>query len=542
MKRFFLVVSIIILALASAYKAEAKTTLLTMKTAFCYNMTDSDTVITIEPTFIQEMKVGQSKDISVSIKPKPESDIRHKITVDYDKTIVDVTETSSGFQITALIESTGRSVQITFKAEGLSDQNLTIGKITPKEEQKPTTAENNYAVWINEAPDNEHKWKKSAEQNNTINKMTIGGTGVDLKILNNNTPITADVISKYSDIVSIETKDGNIYHLKAEQAGTNINVTIKIDENIINTITINQVVERPAQTTQAQNAKTTSNQQKTEKTDNITQDFRKRIKVLVNDSIQTHKELIKLKDSNTSLETANNKLKREICDLEDEIPAISTTLAIIIGIVGTLIIAIIVFIILYKKIEKIFYEDLKDAEKETYELRRQLNDNHSDKNIKEKRLKELEGEIDKFKKENDSLKIQIMHLTNTTSKIQSTINHGIVENQPVIDNNPPTPEPPRIVSMYSDCIIDGYFNRVSKRPDEDTVFELVLDDENMNMASVDVYQGAHRRIIANPAFIDGCEKQIVGNSSVNVERKGIAEKDADNGKWRLIKAPIIEIR
>lgn len=527
-----------ILVLASALTAEAKLALSEKEIVFCDNTTADDSVVkaigfTLEPLSIDEMKAGDSKEIS--IKVTPENAIMPDINPLYDdsNTLIKVEKTSTGFKITALQESSNRQMQITFKAEGLEDQILTIEKITRKEEQKPTTAENNYVVWINEAPEYNNKWKESTKAGNTIKKMTIGGSGVDLKILNNNTPIKAAVISEQSEIVSIETKDGNIYHLKAEQAGTNINVTIKIDEKIINTITIIQVAEKQKPATQ--NVKETSNQQ----TDNnITQGLNKRIENLVNDSTQTHNDLNILKQEIESLKQE----KQRLYDLENEPPKISTTLAIIIGIVGTLIIAIIAFIILYKKIEKSFLEDLKDAEKETYELRRQLNDKHSDKSIKEKRLKELEGEIDKFKKENDSLKMEIMHLQKNSSKVQSTTNQEIVENQPVIDNNPPTPEPPRIVSLYSDCIVDGYFNRVSERPDEDTVFELVLDDENKSMASVNVYQGAHRRIIANPAFIDGCEKQIVGNSNVNVENKGIAEKDADNGKWRLIKAPIIEIR
>lgn len=529
-----------ILVLASALTAEAKLALSEKEIVFCDNTTADDSVVkaigfTLEPLSIDEMKAGDSKEIS--IKVTPENAIMPDINPLYDdsNTLIKVEKTSTGFKITALQESSNRQVQITFKAEGLEDQTLTIKKIVQQNTPPATIQENNYVVWINEVPNNKDKWKQSKEANNTINKMTIGGTGVDLKILNNDTPITAEVVSEQPQKVSIKSKEGNIYHLKAEQAGGNIKVTIKIDEQTKYTITIKQVVETTEQTGKSPTAKETSNQQRqSDDSQNKITQLHQRITSLKSDSTICHKALAELQLKYDGLEKT---YEYEIENLKKRIKY-----AIIFSIIGTLIIAFVVLILLYKKLNKTFSDDLKDAEKETYGLRRQLNDKHSDKSIKEKRLKELEGEIDKFKKENDSLKMEIMHLQKNSSKVQSTTNQEIVENQPVIDNNPPTPEPPRIVSMYSDCIIDGYFNRVSERPDEDTVFELVLDDENMNMASVDVYQGAHRRIIANPAFIDGCEKQIVGNSNVRVERKGIAEKDADNGKWRLIKAPMIEIR
>lgn len=525
------------MALASAVKAEAKPTLSTKGTFFSNN-TANDTVIKINPALIKEMKVGDKKDISVNIEPKPEHEKTPQITPTYDEEVVEVETTSSGFKITALKESNNNLVKITFSAEGLADQALTIEKIVKQNNPSPT-AEENYVVWINEAPDNPKKWKQSQH---TIQKMTIGGTGVDLKILNNNMPIIADVSVFPPENVQIESQNGYLYHLRAEQIGKNIKVFIKINGLTIDTITISQVAEKTAKKGQSQNAKITSNQQKTEKTDNNNQQLlQKQIEQLNITNQEKSDSITKLLNNISLLNTENTKKSNRIRDLESEKPLISTALAIIIGIVGTLIVAVILFIILYKKIEKTFSEDLKDAEKESHELRKQLNDNNSDKSFKEKRLKELEDEVNQFKKENDSLKMEIMHLQKNTSKVQSTINQETVEDQSVSENTPETPEP-RIVSLYSDCIVDGYFNRVSERPDEDTVFELVLDEENKSEASVDVYQGAHRRIIANPAFIDGCEKQIVGNSSVHIDNKGIAEKDADNGKWRLIKAPIIEIR
>lgn len=84
--------------------------------------------------------------------------------------------------------------------------------------------------------------------------------------------------------------------------------------------------------------------------------------------------------------------------------------------------------------------------------------------------------------------------------------------------------------MYADCIVDSYFNNVTEKPDEDTVFEL---HTSSNTADFIIYSGAKRRIIANPAYLDGCEKQIIGDSEVIVEEKGTAQIQMD-GKWKII--------
>lgn len=84
--------------------------------------------------------------------------------------------------------------------------------------------------------------------------------------------------------------------------------------------------------------------------------------------------------------------------------------------------------------------------------------------------------------------------------------------------------------MYADCIVDNFFNKVTNEPDEDTVFEFHAHN---NMADFVIYSGAKRRIIANPAYLDGCEKQIIGDSDVIVDETGIAQIQMD-GKWKII--------
>lgn len=104
----------------------------------------------------------------------------------------------------------------------------------------------------------------------------------------------------------------------------------------------------------------------------------------------------------------------------------------------------------------------------------------------------------------------------------------------------PPPEPPK--SLYADSIFDGKFNRVRDRVDDDTIFELKLSHPNDTSATVVVYEPSYRRVIANPVFLEGCEKHVLGsaNTSVDMLRNGIAVKDSE-GRWRLTTVPEVQI-
>ena len=48
-------------------------------------------------------------------------------------------------------------------------------------------------------------------------------------------------------------------------------------------------------------------------------------------------------------------------------------------------------------------------------------------------------------------------------------------------------------------------------------------------------------MLANASYLEGCEKQIIGNSSVEIVREGEAER-AFNGKWKVVSPLKVEIR
>jgi hypothetical protein len=102
---------------------------------------------------------------------------------------------------------------------------------------------------------------------------------------------------------------------------------------------------------------------------------------------------------------------------------------------------------------------------------------------------------------------------------------------------------PQPQSLYADAIIDGKFNRVKEAADEsETNFELKLNRTGDTTAKVVVYSGAYRRILANPSFLEGCEKQLIGNNytSITTTKEGVAQKDSD-GKWRITTVPEVKI-
>lgn len=88
-------------------------------------------------------------------------------------------------------------------------------------------------------------------------------------------------------------------------------------------------------------------------------------------------------------------------------------------------------------------------------------------------------------------------------------------------------------ALYADAIIDGYFVKVRETLDEDSVFVLQLNGENSAVFSV--FESAKQRVMANPSYLEGCEKQILGNTmELEIMSKGLAQRDASNGKWKVI--------
>jgi|GEM_PF-5636031 len=171
-----------------------------------------------------------------------------------------------------------------------------------------------------------------------------------------------------------------------------------------------------------------------------------------------------------------------------------------------------------KKNKKALAEATNELQEAKEKLEKQEKKLGEIKNL-ETQLKGKDVEISELKKEIEELKAKLPL------------------SPPISSSAPP---PPRPLSLYADAIIDGRFYRVEEQPNEDTVFELELSKAEDREATIVIYPPAHRRVIANPSFLEGCEKQVIGSTTVTMRRNGKAQKD-DMGQWAITTPPKVEI-
>ena len=97
------------------------------------------------------------------------------------------------------------------------------------------------------------------------------------------------------------------------------------------------------------------------------------------------------------------------------------------------------------------------------------------------------------------------------------------------------------MTLFADAIIDDCFVKVRETPNEDSIF--ILHQNGENSAAFEVYESAYNRVVANPSFLEGCEKQVIGESlQLEIISKGMAQKDFSNGKWKVINKLNVIIR
>ena len=82
---------------------------------------------------------------------------------------------------------------------------------------------------------------------------------------------------------------------------------------------------------------------------------------------------------------------------------------------------------------------------------------------------------------------------------------------------------------YAESIQDNRYVKVKELQTEDAIFEITVKPDK-NTATVTICKAALGKVLANPSFLDGCDKQVSGNTSVNVEEEGTVERTDDN-RW-----------
>lgn len=228
-----------------------------------------------------------------------------------------------------------------------------------------------------------------------------------------------------------------------------------------------------------------------------------------NSDTNTYKELISSLEHD--LETERDRFRK--------ISKISITLGVI---AGLLLIILIIVLVLKKK------ADAQTLGSQT-ELQGMIDDLEDKVQGLTKEKEELESQKSNWEREKRSLEQELTGLRNKKAPVA-----------PIAPS--PKPAPPQPQSLYADAIVNGKFNRVKEQPDPaETNFELRLDSPTATSAKIYIYSGAERRILANPAFLEGCDKQILGNSRVETTHPGLAQKEGENN-WVVTKKPEVIIR
>ena len=147
--------------------------------------------------------------------------------------------------------------------------------------------------------------------------------------------------------------------------------------------------------------------------------------------------------------------------------------------------------------------------------------------------KELEKMIDSLKKQNSAVKKEKEEYLNENIELGKMIDE-LKSRRMEADN---TVEDTPVDKLYAESILDGILRRVKEKKSEDSIFELDLVDGNN--AALSILPSAYPRILANSAYIEGCDNHILGKSSIAVTN-GKAERN-DQGKWVVTEKPQVVI-
>ena len=145
-------------------------------------------------------------------------------------------------------------------------------------------------------------------------------------------------------------------------------------------------------------------------------------------------------------------------------------------------------------------------------------------------IQNLEKEKKRYFEENISLgeKIESLRAELRRERENATVAANVAQTSQTTSPQSPAPS-----FLYADAIIDDYFVKTKDSPCDDSIFVLRLEGEES--AVFNIYKQAYQRVVANPSFLEGCEKQILGDSmQLEVISEGRAQREVSNGKWKVV--------
>ena len=96
-------------------------------------------------------------------------------------------------------------------------------------------------------------------------------------------------------------------------------------------------------------------------------------------------------------------------------------------------------------------------------------------------------------------------------------------------------------TVYAETIMDNKMYKTKNVTNEDSIWTVTEVSPGSNKYYVDVYEGAHKKILSNPSFLEGAKKTVLGRNTLEVVKKGTAHLD-DSGKIVLDTPPEVVLR
>lgn len=214
-------------------------------------------------------------------------------------------------------------------------------------------------------------------------------------------------------------------------------------------------------------------------------------------------------------------------------------IGLLVGLFVGLVCGVLLFYLLYVKKLKLDYEHKKnELSRVKANITSEKSKISSELSQLRSRIKILERDNKRLFDENVSLGVEIDRLRAARFRVNENIEEQTVS---LSANQVSSQESGPSMTLYADAIIDDCFVKVRENPNEDSIFVLHLNGDNM--ADFSIYKLAYQRVVANPSFLEGCEKQILGDTmQLEIKSEGRAQREVSNGKWKVINKLNVIIR
>lgn len=134
----------------------------------------------------------------------------------------------------------------------------------------------------------------------------------------------------------------------------------------------------------------------------------------------------------------------------------------------------------------------------------------------------------------ERLENELAEIKAKKTQLESSVSKGGSSNDLV----QPSPLPSR--KYFAESIRDSRYVNVKDTQTPEAVFELTISPSG-STATVTICQSAYPRILANAAFIEGCDCQVLGHTSVEIKEVGNANR-TDDDRWMVSKRVKVVLR